>query len=218
MLIDAGQARIVLAGGAESFSLRPLRAHTFADGREPEFYTRLPFSLFPDSDPDMADAADVLAHDYGISREEQDAFAVESYARALAARARLAGEIVPLAGIDHDMFTRALKLKLAARTPIVSGSVMSRRRRSRRMRPRSVSWSATMSFALTLNGGRRRLFSARMRAGRALCRELHLSGPSNGFWRGRGSARMRVGLGTDGGLCGAGHGLPARGRSFHGKD
>ncbi|MEI2383841.1 thiolase family protein [Breoghania sp. JC706] len=122
-MIDAGQARIVIAGGAESFSLRPLRAHTFADGREPEFYTRPPFSPFPEQDPDMADAADELARQYGITREEQDAYAVASHARALAARERLAGEIVPLAGVAQDMFTRALSPRLAARTPVVSGTV-----------------------------------------------------------------------------------------------
>ncbi|PTW58707.1 acetyl-CoA C-acetyltransferase [Breoghania corrubedonensis] len=122
-MIDAGQARIVIAGGAESFSLRPLRAHTFADGREPEFYTRPPFSPFPDQDPDMADAADELARQYAITRDEQDAYAVESHARALAARDRLVREIVPLEGVERDTFTRALSPKLAARTPAVSGSV-----------------------------------------------------------------------------------------------
>ncbi|WP_321344944.1 thiolase family protein [Breoghania sp.] len=122
-LIDAGQADVVLAGGAESFSRRPLRAHTFTDGREPEFFTRPPFSPFPDADPDMADAADILALNHGISREEQDAFAIQSHARALAARDRLRSEIVALGGLDHDSFTRKLSPRLAARAPAVSGSV-----------------------------------------------------------------------------------------------
>ncbi len=122
-LIDAGQADVVLAGGAESFSRRPLRAHTFTDGREPEFYTRPPFSPFPDADPDMADAADILARDAGISRAEQDDYALQSHARALAARDRMGAEIVPLGGLDHDSFTRNLSPRLAARAPVVSGSV-----------------------------------------------------------------------------------------------
>lgn len=36
-LVDAGTAEIVIAGGAESYSRRPLRAKTFADQRPAEF-------------------------------------------------------------------------------------------------------------------------------------------------------------------------------------
>jgi acetyl-CoA acyltransferase len=44
----------------------------------------------------MGETAEILARRFGIGREEQDAFALESHRRAVAARARLREEIVPL--------------------------------------------------------------------------------------------------------------------------
>jgi hypothetical protein len=44
----------------------------------------------------MGETAELLAKEHGISREEQDAFALRSHQRATAARARLAEEIVPV--------------------------------------------------------------------------------------------------------------------------
>jgi acetyl-CoA acetyltransferase family protein len=44
----------------------------------------------------MGETAELLAREYGICREKQDAFAVESHARAIAARERLAEEICPV--------------------------------------------------------------------------------------------------------------------------
>jgi acetyl-CoA acetyltransferase family protein len=44
----------------------------------------------------MGETAEVLARDFGISRDEQDTFALQSHQRALAARERLADEIAPL--------------------------------------------------------------------------------------------------------------------------
>lgn len=122
-LVDAGAARIVIAGGAESYSRRPLRAKTFADGREPEFYLRPAFTPFPDRDPDMTEAADALAARFGLSRQQQDDYAIASHHKARVARATLAAEIVPVAGIDRDIYTRRLEQKLAARSPALAGSV-----------------------------------------------------------------------------------------------
>ncbi len=44
----------------------------------------------------MGETAELLAKEHGISREEQDAFALRSHQRATAARGRLAEEIVPV--------------------------------------------------------------------------------------------------------------------------
>src|SRR5579872_2630954 len=44
----------------------------------------------------MGETAEVLAREFGIGREEQDAFALESHRRAAAAGARLAEEICPI--------------------------------------------------------------------------------------------------------------------------
>ena len=122
-LIRSGQHDIVVAGGVESYSRRPVRMRTFADGRAPEAYDAPPFTPFPDRDPDMAEAADLLGRRLGISRGEQDAWAVESHGKARAASARLAAEITTIAGIGHDPFARDLGLRLAARAQPVTGEI-----------------------------------------------------------------------------------------------
>ncbi|SEN39259.1 acetyl-CoA C-acetyltransferase [Loktanella fryxellensis] len=122
-LIRSGMAKVVIAGGAESASRRPLRLRTFADGRPAERYDQAAFTPWPDRDPDMAQAADRLAQDHGIDRAAQDAWAVRSHALALSARDRLTREIVPLAGVVQDAFTRPLTLRTCARAPIVAGSM-----------------------------------------------------------------------------------------------
>ncbi len=50
----------------------------------------------------MGQTAEVLQRDFGISREEQDRFALESHQKAAAARARLREEIVPVNGVSAD--------------------------------------------------------------------------------------------------------------------
>lgn len=120
-LVLSGQARIVVAGGAESWSRRPHRAHRGPAGPVP--YEQARFTPWPDRDPDMTEAAAALADRFGIPRAEQDAWAVASHARARAAQARLRQEIVSLAGICDDTFTRHLKPATAARAPVLAGSV-----------------------------------------------------------------------------------------------
>jgi acetyl-CoA acetyltransferase len=44
----------------------------------------------------MGETAEVLAREYGIAREKQDAFALESHARAVAAHEKLAEELCPV--------------------------------------------------------------------------------------------------------------------------
>ena len=71
----------------------------------------------------MADAADALATRCGITRAAQDAFAIESHARASDAAARRGAEITPLGGISADSFTRNLTAPLCARAATVSGTI-----------------------------------------------------------------------------------------------
>jgi acetyl-CoA acetyltransferase family protein len=56
----------------------------------------------------MGSTAENLARDFGITREEADAFALRSHQRAAAARARLAEEIVPHLGLGAKKGTAAL--------------------------------------------------------------------------------------------------------------
>ncbi|MGZ4660261.1 MAG: thiolase family protein [Arthrobacter sp.] len=96
-LVAAGGGPLYVAGGVESTSTAPLRAHRKDDGG-PEFYRRAQF--VPDSfgDPDMGVAAETVAGAYGVARERQDAFALASHRKALAAirDGRFTDELVPL--------------------------------------------------------------------------------------------------------------------------
>jgi acetyl-CoA C-acetyltransferase len=96
-------ARLVLAGGVESASTAPTRLALQPDGsRVP--YTRARFSPDELGDPGMGEAADALAAARGISRERQDAYAVRSHERTLAAQdaGHFADELLPVAGVARD--------------------------------------------------------------------------------------------------------------------
>lgn len=120
-MVTAGLAQVVVAGGAESYSQRPLRAMADPGGGPPRFYDEAPFTPWPDRDPGMAEAAAELAREQGFSRAEADGFAVESHARAMAAD--LSAEIVPVAGLGRDAFARRLTPALAARAPVLDGPI-----------------------------------------------------------------------------------------------
>ncbi|MCU0903453.1 MAG: thiolase family protein [Tabrizicola sp.] len=120
-LVDSGAAEIVLAGGVESYSRRPLRLATDPDGGPPVPYDQAPFTPWPDRDPDMVHAADALARRLNIRRDRQEAWAAHSHAKALAAD--LSAEIVRLDDVTRDAFARHLTPRLFARAPVLAGSI-----------------------------------------------------------------------------------------------
>ena len=124
-LVDSGAADVVLAGGVESYSRRPLRLATDPDGGPPVAYDEAPFTPWPDRDPGMAEAAAALAVRLGISRARQDAWAAQSHAKALQAdhQTGTLAEIVAVAGVTRDAFARSLTPALLARAPVVVGSI-----------------------------------------------------------------------------------------------
>ncbi len=89
--IVAGQAEIVLAGGAESMSMVPMGGHKVAPN---------PWLMdhYPDTYINMGLTAENLARKYSITREQADEFSVASHKKALAAIAegRFKDEIVPV--------------------------------------------------------------------------------------------------------------------------
>lgn len=119
--IASGEARYVLAGGAESFSTAPLRAHRprERDGA-PDFYRQPAFTPWPEREIPLDASAAGMAEAEGITRTEQEAFAAESHRRALAV-APADGEIVPVAGLAADAFARSLSPALMARLPVLAG-------------------------------------------------------------------------------------------------
>ncbi|MFC4637502.1 thiolase family protein [Deinococcus hohokamensis] len=89
--IQTGQADVMLAGGVESMSFVPMSGHN------------------PSPNPDLVDSrpgayigmgltAENVAEKYGVSREDQDAFALRSHQRAAAAQdsGKFDAEIVPV--------------------------------------------------------------------------------------------------------------------------
>lgn len=120
-LVDSGAADVVLAGGVESYSRRPLRLRTDPDGGPPVAYDQAPFTPWPDRDPGMTDAAEALALRLSISRDRQEAWAAESHAKAL--RADLSAEIVPVVSVTRDSFPRVLSARLLAKAPVLTGSI-----------------------------------------------------------------------------------------------
>jgi acetyl-CoA acyltransferase len=91
MAISMGQAEVIVAGGAESMSLMPMGGNYIAPN--PTLVEELP-KIYTT----MGTTAENLAQQFGISREEQDAFAWKSHQKAIAAiqAGRFTDEIVPV--------------------------------------------------------------------------------------------------------------------------
>jgi acetyl-CoA acyltransferase len=89
--IRAGGCRVVVAGGAESMSLIPLGGNK--PSPNPWMAAHYPASLLT-----MGLTAERVARHYRVSREDQDAFALASHQKALAAQAagRFNQELVPV--------------------------------------------------------------------------------------------------------------------------
>src|SRR6478609_1905186 len=114
MQVTTGGSDLVLAGGAESMSQAELY---FPDARwnqggVPELRDRLAEprrnsggTRFP-VPGGMIETAENLRREYGISRSEQDEWAVRSHDRAAAAREKFADEIVPVGEVVADEHVR----------------------------------------------------------------------------------------------------------------
>lgn len=122
-MIRAGLHKVIIAGGVESYSRRPLRFHNPPDGGPPVAYDQPPFTPWPDRDPQMSAAAEALARLLGISREMQEEWAVASHAKALSATPM--AEIVAVADIGNDSYARPLTARICARARPLAGSVTS---------------------------------------------------------------------------------------------
>jgi acetyl-CoA acetyltransferase family protein len=117
--LRAGRGSVFIVGGTESMSNIPLlfkqttarkfgrlnrakrlgeRLQSFAAFRPADFQPRVGL-LLGLTDPvcglNMGDTAELLAREFGVTRAEQDALALQSHQRAVAARGKLADEICP---------------------------------------------------------------------------------------------------------------------------
>ncbi len=123
-LVQAGSVSVVVAGGVESFSNRPVRLAQEYDKilvpyETPEFT--------PDSDQEihMAEAAFKVAEKFGFTQRDQDVFAINSHANAVNSKKDLTDEIVKIGpgNISFDPYPRKLSLKLCERAPKLFGSI-----------------------------------------------------------------------------------------------
>lgn len=89
--IRTGAAEVIIAGGLETMSMIPMGGHTI----RPNPYL---VEHYPDFYLNMGLATENVARKYGVSREEQDAFALRSHQRAAAAlqQDKFKDETVPL--------------------------------------------------------------------------------------------------------------------------
>lgn len=117
--IRAGEAQAIIAGGVESYSRSPLRARRPLGGESATPYERPQFSPWSDRDPDLIEAASVLARARRVTRDAQECFAVDSHSKS--SRETFADEIAPLAGLERDAFTRSLTIELCKRMPVIAG-------------------------------------------------------------------------------------------------
>lgn len=122
-MVDAGRARVVVAGGAESYSRRPLRMHSNYGADIGVAYDRPAFAPEPAFDPDPHIAMATLAARHAISRDVQEAYAQHSHQKALNAHDHLAHEIVEIAGINRDPYARKLSTHVMAKAPVLAGTV-----------------------------------------------------------------------------------------------
>jgi 3-oxoadipyl-CoA thiolase len=116
--IVAGDADLVVAGGVESMTRAPLSmpkpARAFERGHRTVYDTTLGWrypnprleAMFPLES--MGETGENVAERYGVSREDQDAFALRSQERWAAADAagRFADELVPAGDLERDEHPR----------------------------------------------------------------------------------------------------------------
>lgn len=124
-LIQSGAAETVLAGGAESASTAPLRVRQ----QDRRFYPRAPFTPEFMDDPEMGMAAENVAAEFSISRQDQDCLALASHQKAAAAEAAglFDAERWAINGVNSDECVRTdCTLQALSRLPTVfleSGTV-----------------------------------------------------------------------------------------------
>jgi acetyl-CoA C-acetyltransferase len=106
--VMSGTTDVIVAGGVQNMSMIPISASMLA-GQQYGFDD--PFrgskgwqARYGDQEVSQFRAAEMIAEKWGITRDEMEAFAVESHVRALRARAegRFEREIVPLEGLTAD--------------------------------------------------------------------------------------------------------------------
>ena len=115
--IETGNGDVLLAGGVESMTrapyVLPKMTQPFARGQQTVYDSALGWRMVNPRHPDrwtigLGQTAEIVARHYGITREAQDRFALESHRRAVAAQqaCRFKAELVPVALADGSVVDR----------------------------------------------------------------------------------------------------------------
>jgi 3-oxoadipyl-CoA thiolase len=112
--IRAGDGELFVAGGVESMSRAPLvtAKPEYGDGTtwDTTLGWRFPNPRMEEMFPleSMGETGENVAERYGVTREDQDAFALQSHRRWAAAHeaGRFADELVPVGGVERDEHPR----------------------------------------------------------------------------------------------------------------
>ncbi len=105
--VMSGTMDVVVAGGVQNMSMVPITS-SFTLGQEEGFnpYNSSPGwrTIYGNGDVSQFVGAEMMIDKWDITRDEMEAFAVESHERALRAQAehRFDNEIVPLNGVERD--------------------------------------------------------------------------------------------------------------------
>jgi len=130
-LIASGAAEAVIAGGAESPSTAPWRVEKPASLHRglPRFFAEAQFAPGAAGERQMIEAAERIAGECGITRAEQDVYALRSHERAVAAirAGQFDAEIAPVAReeLRDDGPKPALRPEVLARAaPLIPGGTV----------------------------------------------------------------------------------------------
>ena len=104
--IRTGSAEVIVAGGLETMSMIPMGGHII----RPNPYL---VEHYPDFYLNMGLATENVAARYGVSRDEQDQFALQSHQRAAAAQdaGKFDDEIVPLKVTSEELDAKGKKVR-----------------------------------------------------------------------------------------------------------
>jgi acetyl-CoA C-acetyltransferase len=126
--VMSGTQDIVIAGGVQNMTLIPIGA-AFTVGAQ--FGFQNPFATcegfqtrYGNKLVSQFQSAEMIAHKWQLSREDMEAYALESHRRALAAIAegRFEREIVPIAGLSQDQCPRQTTIEQMAKLePLAPG-------------------------------------------------------------------------------------------------
>ncbi|MFL6205585.1 MAG: acetyl-CoA C-acetyltransferase [Acidimicrobiales bacterium] len=106
--VMAGVSDVVVAGGVQQMSMIPISSAMTLAGDlgfdDPFTGSEGWVKRYGDGEVSQFNSAEMIAERWDCSRDEMEAFAVESHERAIRARAegRFDAEIAPLEGVEHD--------------------------------------------------------------------------------------------------------------------